>query len=84
MGLLTIWENYQLINCISSGKFVNWNMVTILLGQVPSYNPIFIKNDTIIIFDNVKQNIIFIDSTFLLLKTPFRFDMYQIILIKYI
>jgi len=38
------------------------------LGKIPAYNPIFINNDTILIFDNVNKSIVFLDSSFSIVK----------------
>jgi len=38
------------------------------IGVVPAYNPLFVKNDTIFIFDNVDKSIVSFDSSFTMVK----------------
>ncbi|MCK9450435.1 MAG: carboxypeptidase-like regulatory domain-containing protein [Bacteroidales bacterium] len=43
-------------------KLLKWSYQYI--GMVPAYNPLFISFDTILVFDNLQQRIVFFDSAF--------------------
>ncbi len=48
-------------------KHLEWSYKYI--GSIPAYNPLFVASDTVLVFDNLKHEIVFFDNSFSYLKT---------------
>jgi len=49
-------------------KISQLNYTYQFIGKIPAYNPLFIFNDTVVVFNHVTDSIFFFDKNFLLIK----------------